>query len=123
MDANPSDAEEGRLSQQTCAALAQPDTPARRRGIALLFLASFALFVLFAMDFRLLPIVVGVVFLHEAGHYLAMRVFGYRDLRIFFISFFGRRRLWPQARRTGLATSDRTHVGAAFRDCPGRNSL
>lgn len=30
-----------------------------------------------------------VIFLHEAGHAIAMRVFGYRDLRIFFVPFFG----------------------------------
>src|SRR5439155_4332897 len=26
---------------------------------------------------------------HELGHYVAMRVFGYRNLRMFFIPFFG----------------------------------
>lgn len=30
-----------------------------------------------------------VLLVHEAGHALAMRVFGYRDLRMFFIPFFG----------------------------------
>lgn len=30
-----------------------------------------------------------VLFFHEMGHYLAMRWFGYRNLRMFFIPFFG----------------------------------
>jgi len=32
---------------------------------------------------------VGVLLFHEAGHYVAMRAFGYRDVRMFFIPFFG----------------------------------
>jgi Zn-dependent protease len=34
-------------------------------------------------------ILIGALFFHELGHYAAMRVFGYRDLKIFFIPFFG----------------------------------
>jgi len=33
--------------------------------------------------------VLGVIFFHELGHWAGMRWFGYRDLRIFFIPFFG----------------------------------
>jgi Zn-dependent protease len=36
-----------------------------------------------------LGILLGVIFFHEAGHALAMRAFGYQDLKIFFIPFFG----------------------------------
>ena len=36
-----------------------------------------------------LLILVPVLFVHELGHYLAMRVFHYRNLRMFFIPFFG----------------------------------
>jgi Zn-dependent protease len=32
---------------------------------------------------------VGVLFLHELGHYLGMVMFGYRNVRMFFIPFFG----------------------------------
>jgi Zn-dependent protease len=32
---------------------------------------------------------VAVLFIHEAGHFVAMRVFGYRDVRMFFIPLFG----------------------------------
>jgi len=34
-------------------------------------------------------ILVGVILFHEAGHALGMRVFGFRDVRMFFIPFFG----------------------------------
>lgn len=36
-----------------------------------------------------LVILVGVLFVHELGHYLAMKLFKYRNLRMFFIPFFG----------------------------------
>ena len=32
---------------------------------------------------------VGVLLFHELGHYLGMRLFGYRNVRMFFIPFFG----------------------------------
>jgi len=34
-------------------------------------------------------ILMGVIAFHEAGHYVAMRYFGYRNLSMFFIPFFG----------------------------------
>lgn len=34
-------------------------------------------------------ILIGVLAFHEFGHYVAMRCFGYRNLRMFFIPFFG----------------------------------
>jgi len=36
-----------------------------------------------------IAIFVGTLAFHELGHYLAMRWFGYRNLRMFFIPFFG----------------------------------
>jgi Zn-dependent protease len=36
-----------------------------------------------------LVVLLGVLFVHESGHYLGMRLFGYRDVRMFFIPFFG----------------------------------
>jgi Zn-dependent protease len=41
----------------------------------------------FSADY--LVILVGVLFFHETGHWLAMRAFGYRNLKMFFIPFFG----------------------------------
>lgn len=34
-------------------------------------------------------VLVGVVLFHELGHWFAMRAVGYRDVRIFFVPFFG----------------------------------
>jgi hypothetical protein len=36
-----------------------------------------------------LLLVIGVLFLHESGHYLGMRLFSYRNVQMFFIPFFG----------------------------------
>src|SRR5262249_941818 len=36
-----------------------------------------------------ISIFIAVLAFHELGHYLAMRCFGYRNLRMFFIPFFG----------------------------------
>lgn len=34
-------------------------------------------------------VIVGVLLLHELGHFAAMKAFGYRDMKMFFIPFFG----------------------------------
>lgn len=36
-----------------------------------------------------LAVIVGVLFVHESGHFLAMKYFGYKDVSMFFIPFFG----------------------------------
>jgi Zn-dependent protease len=41
------------------------------------------------LQFINLFVVIIVLFIHEAGHYLGMRQFGYRNLKMFFIPFFG----------------------------------
>jgi len=41
------------------------------------------------LHLQFLLIIIGVIFLHEAGHFLAMKCFGYQDKSIFFIPFFG----------------------------------
>ncbi|HEV2329984.1 MAG TPA: site-2 protease family protein [Verrucomicrobiae bacterium] len=61
-------------------------------GMAILFLVSLALFIgagtrRWSMDY--LIILAGVVFVHELGHYLAMRTFNYKNVRMFFIPGFG----------------------------------
>lgn len=38
---------------------------------------------------QMLLLFVAVLFFHEMGHFVAMRCFGYRNLRMFFIPFFG----------------------------------
>lgn len=65
---------------------------ARWTGMAILFVISLVLFIgagtrHWSMDY--LVILVGVVFVHELGYYLAMRTFNYKNVRMFFIPFFG----------------------------------
>lgn len=65
--------------------------PSWTRAI-ILFVVSLMLFVgagAFAESMQFLAILVGVLFVHELGHYLAMRWFGYRNVKMFFIPFFG----------------------------------
>ncbi|MCC7386967.1 MAG: hypothetical protein IT384_34335 [Deltaproteobacteria bacterium] len=50
---------------------------------------AFALSMLHLFEAATVAIVVAVVFFHELGHWLAMRLLGYRDATIFFIPFFG----------------------------------
>ena len=78
--------------QQTMAAMKAPPqdkTPPKRSGI--LFLASLALFILsFASQgFRWIGVALIVMLVHELGHFLAMRAFGYRNVKLFFLPFFG----------------------------------
>src|SRR5258706_5980780 len=57
----------------------------------LLLVLSLGAFVLLQQDRRptALLVLVGVLLFHELGHYLGMRAFGYGDVRMFFIPFFG----------------------------------
>ncbi len=43
----------------------------------------------FGRSLSSLGIIVAVLFVHETGHFIGMRAFGYRDVRMFFIPFFG----------------------------------
>jgi Zn-dependent protease len=40
-------------------------------------------------DWEYVAIIVGILLVHEFGHYIAMKIFGYRNLRMFFIPGFG----------------------------------
>jgi Zn-dependent protease len=40
-------------------------------------------------DWEFVLLLLPVLFVHEAGHWVAMKVFGYRNLRMFFIPLFG----------------------------------
>ena len=53
---------------------------------------SLALFVWLGMrdhPIAFTAMLVGVLFFHELGHYVGMRIFGYRNVRMFFIPLFG----------------------------------
>jgi Zn-dependent protease len=52
-------------------------------------LVSFILLGLLVESAEVIAILVGVIFLHESGHYLGMRWFGYSNVTIFFIPLFG----------------------------------
>ncbi len=61
-------------------------------GMFILFVVSLVFFIgagARQWSWSYLVILLGVLFVHELGHYLAMRAFNYRNLRMFFIPFFG----------------------------------
>lgn len=67
-----------------------------------LFLITAALFLLvggFWFSWQVVPIVLAVIALHEGGHYLAMRLTGYRNVSVFFLPGLG-----------GLATGDKANA-------------
>lgn len=66
--------------------------PASARRKWLVFLVTGLLFLLVGgwwMSWSLVPIVLAVVALHEGGHYLAMKLTGYRNLSVFFLPGLG----------------------------------
>lgn len=68
-----------------------------RSNTIILLLVSAALFIGAGMTNmggngfspKILAIIVAVLFVHEMGHWVAMRMFGYRNLKMFFIPFLG----------------------------------
>lgn len=70
-------------------------TAATRTGSTLLktiisFVLYIALYYYFFRDnLKWLAILTSVILLHEAGHFIAMKGFGYKDVRLFFIPFLG----------------------------------
>jgi Zn-dependent protease len=68
--------------------------PKARWGTGLILVGSLALFMVLQAgsdggSLVDLAVLAAVIFVHESGHWLAMRAFGYRDVRMFFIPFFG----------------------------------
>lgn len=52
-----------------------------------LFIVSFVLF--FGSEFRFMIELVALLFIHELGHYLTMKRFGYKGVRMLFVPFMG----------------------------------
>jgi Zn-dependent protease len=80
------------LYQATCDILAQPQQVAPAwlgMGCLVVSLLLFVLAFLLESDFSKIAYIIPVLFLHEAGHFLGMQLFGYRNIRMFFIPFFG----------------------------------
>jgi Zn-dependent protease len=80
------------LYQATCAVLDAPETNTTAWKTLTILVVSGVLFGLAAAPFtagRTLVTAMGVLLVHELGHLLAMRWFGYRNIQMFFIPFFG----------------------------------
>jgi Zn-dependent protease len=91
-DPSPFEGWDEELYARTSAVLAAPDQPGSRTRAwfwLLLTLGLFALSFVRVFEWRSLALIVGVLLLHESGHFLGMRLFGYRNVRMFFIPFFG----------------------------------
>jgi len=58
-------------------------------GVLLISFAAFMSLGMLDAPARDLVLIIVVLFVHEAGHYLGMRLFGYRNVRMFFIPLFG----------------------------------
>jgi Zn-dependent protease len=77
------------------ASLAVAEAKTAGRGAAggglwlIITLVLFMLSLAGGFDWTKIAMIVVVLLIHEAGHYLGMLWFGYRDVRMFFIPFFG----------------------------------
>lgn len=79
--------------------------PASTRRKWLVFLITGLLFLLVGgwwMSWSLVPIVLAVIALHEGGHYLAMKLTGYRNLSVFFVPGLGGLAMGEKANATPL---------------------
>ncbi len=64
----------------------------KRLAASWVLVGSLVLFLLVGRGERslgALAVLVGVLLFHELGHFAGMKAFGYRDVRMFFIPFFG----------------------------------
>lgn len=74
-----------------CHALFKPKGESRWNAGTLL-VVSLIVYVAFGrgqQPLRQFGLLVGVLIFHELGHWIGMRLFGYRDVKVFFIPFFG----------------------------------
>ncbi|KLU06229.1 Zn-dependent protease [Rhodopirellula islandica] len=67
----------------------QPNDWSRQLAILLASLVLFIAVGLIWWNVRLVLMLVGILLLHEGGHYVAMRVFGYRNIRMVFVPMLG----------------------------------
>lgn len=72
-----------------------------RAGLFATSLIAFLLVGVGTDSVTTLLVLVGVLLFHELGHLAAMRVFGYRDLGVFFIPWFGAAATGKKERATG----------------------
>ncbi len=79
-----------------------------KTGTLFIFIITLILFFttkIVSTDWREIVILVGVLFFHELGHLLAMKLLGYRDVKMFFIPFLG------------AAVSGKSDSGSAIKNC------
>jgi tetratricopeptide (TPR) repeat protein len=86
-------AQKEELYRATSSILDEPEKAPKPLGSMGLLLGSIALFAVFnwlqgRRDMTIVHLIV-VALLHEAGHFVGMRVFGYRNVKMFFIPLFG----------------------------------
>lgn len=69
----------------------QPKPRSAQQGLMLLIISMVLFMAMGAMHSALenLAILIVLLLIHEGGHYVAMRLFGFRDVRVFFIPFLG----------------------------------
>jgi Zn-dependent protease len=80
------------LYQKTRGVLAAPGQAASGTSAWFWLVVTLGLFMLSLLRWessQAIVMVVLVLLLHESGHFLGMRLFGYRNVRMFFIPFFG----------------------------------
>lgn len=64
--------------------------PKRHLSLTVFSIVSFALtFSLITKDYILIAILIGALLFHELGHFLVMKLFGYKGLSMLFIPFIG----------------------------------
>jgi Zn-dependent protease len=68
---------------------ARPPRPNVTAGLLILTLAASLALWGNLFDWEFAAILAGVLLVHEAGHAIAMRAFGYRDISMFFVPFLG----------------------------------
>jgi tetratricopeptide (TPR) repeat protein len=89
--AAPADGES--LYRATMQALDAPEEEGSMLGKVALLIGTLVLsvvaFLWLGFSLLFLLILIAVLLFHELGHYLGMQLFGYRDVRMFFIPFFG----------------------------------
>jgi Zn-dependent protease len=90
------DARALRLEAELDAVLAVAETPQRPPGtpwplLTLIAATALASFVAMSLlwDPLIAAIILGVIAFHEAGHAIAMRLIGYRDVHVFFVPLLG----------------------------------
>jgi Zn-dependent protease len=78
------------IFHEATALLRGPEPAASRSGLVLvLSLLAFVAAGNANWPARELAILVGVLFFHELGHWLGMQLFGYQNVKMFFLPFFG----------------------------------